>query len=814
MRAHAVLVVPQRSVFGDDAFLGELQHALVVELVGCLGQQAVGLGDPVLAGVCQLTGGPDVIVLAVYLDEAGIGTLAVRVVPEGAILGEDAVGMNLGLHQATLIVKLVGASGLDTVGALTPVGLAHYQLSVRTCVVDRSVLLEHADVNADAVDVAVEVAVGLLDGAVLAGVGVVLYHAIGIEVVAPFGQQTVRHLRGDPVVLALFVVGGGDGATTLHEAVVVDRAVVLDVTHQARSLEIAVLIEVVGLAVNPANLALVGNLIVDDIGRTLVVGEPARLGVLGSVGDVGSDAGGLLVPTLEGVGEVVIRSARGRCAIVLGCLPRLDVGVLLQHGAVPVLPVNGVSTAQDHAALLVKLVVALGQQVVGLVHPVGAVLDHVSDVVVGEVVVIAVDVDEAGVLVDDAVLHQVGAAVVSGVEAVQVLLPHAVLAKDIVHVGATDVETVDAGGRLVAGAEVVLLAVDGHPRLRGPATSPHVPDVAVGTRDELTANQLLVLEDVVVATDGLLPVDRLVGARVEEVVLAGAVLVLLVLPARLEHAVLSEVEVVPHLEEAAHLTIAGAIRSKVEPVGASAVNVRQLLVAGKGNVVFVVVVLAVGLQHPAVLGVLVQRVGVVQALVGVGEVGALLVRPVVLHVGVLEGVDAVLLLHALLAAKAVEGARAQVDVVGHAAGVCGRETVLLVPGRVALRRELEAAQDAHGVGRGRVDGRLLVDPVALDGEGVGGRVKRGAGELEVVVGDGKAAEVHVEVGVHLEGDGDVGEHAHALRQLHEEAPGGSTGLVAAGQELDQLRHGVGDGDGGHVQRVGVGGDHRLAGIHH
>ena len=133
--------------------------------------------------------------------------------------------------------------------------------------------------------------------------------------------------------------------------------------------------------------------------------------------------------------------------------------------------------------------------------------------VVSEVIVVAVQQHQARVIHHNAVLDEIGIVAIVK-QAGLVLLPYAIGIERIVNVLVLDVEGIRAGCRIAAGAEIVGVAVDGHPLLGCPLTGPHIMRT-VGVPDQVAPGQDVVLKDVVIAVDGLLAIHGRAGLGVE-----------------------------------------------------------------------------------------------------------------------------------------------------------------------------------------------------------------------------------------------------------------------------------------------------------
>ena len=237
------------------------------------------------------------------------------------------------------------------------------------------------------------------------------------------------------------------------------------------------------------------------------------------------------------------------------------------------------------------------------------------------------------------------------------------------------------------------------------------------------------------------------------------------------------------------------------------------------------VVLAIDVVHiaafctdPAVLDGIDQGVGVFEGLISTLEAAALFGGTAANNLGILEGQEAVFLLVGFLGSEGVQCVCTQEDVVVDLAGVDGNQTVLGIPCCICLGSQLDAADHAQRISTLSRDGLGLVLPVHGDGQAVGCRIEDdvlgGILHNEVLANDLHIAVIHIKVLVEVDGSTDLGQDTDTFCQLEHEVPGGSVGIVSAGQHVGQVLQLFGHGDLAHIQREGVGGDHRFAQLIH
>ena len=215
------------------------------------------------------------------------------------------------------------------------------------------------------------------------------------------------------------------------------------------------------------------------------------------------------------------------------------------------------------------------------------------------------------------------------------------------------------------------------------------------------------------------------------------------------------------------------------------------------------------LKIPAVLQRIDQGVAVAEGGVIVTKGSA----PVAGIVGIDVGGQAIGLLVGGIIGKGVQRTCGQVELIAQHGTVDGNEGAVCIPGSLCLGREPDAADHADGVGGGRLDGAGLLDPVQLHVQHVGFGVQRCAAEGEVFILEAQTGQVHVEIGIDLDGGADLGEDTDPVSQLKQEAPGGAVGLVCAGQHVGQLLQPLGDRNGGHIDGECVACHHGSSGVH-
>ena len=162
----------------------------------------------------------------------------------------------------------------------------------------------------------------------------------------------------------------------------------------------------------------------------------------------------------------------------------------------------------DHSALFVERIVVFRHQAVCLGDPICAVLygnAHQPIVVIGEIVVAAVDKNKSGIIDDDPVFDQV-CVLANVVQAGSIYLPHAVFIEYVEHILALDVERIRAGRRISAGAEVILVSVDLGPLLCCPLAGPHILD-ALRVADKVAPGQDAVDKGIMISADDLLTIE-------------------------------------------------------------------------------------------------------------------------------------------------------------------------------------------------------------------------------------------------------------------------------------------------------------------
>ena len=461
-----------------------------------------------------------------------------------------------------------------------------------------------------------------------------------------------------------------------------------------------------------------------------------------------------------------------------------------------------------HAALLIEVEIALGQQVIGDGDPVVGILDSLAGG--AEVVVIAIQIDQAGLAHDHTVFDIVGV-VAHMVQAIELLLEDTIGVEDIaliaVALGGEDID--HAGGKIALGVGAVVgILANIHP-LADHGRSGPVVAAAGGVGDDLTENEDVIPEGVGTAIDLLHAVYRLAGG-IEVVVirLAGGIEVRA--PAGHELAQDGIILAALILEEAGDGALRAAVLiEEVEQLHRGILKAGNTLHTGEGNVIHKVEELGVEIV-PALAQLLIQGEGILEGGIGAAEVGALLGGAIDDHIGIVKGDQAIELLVLLVLRKAVQRIGTEIDLVADLALVDDGQLLGLGPGSACLGLGLDAAEDTHGVGGGGIHSLGPVDPLADEGELVI-LVQLGAVHLEEVIVDGDAGDIHIQVGIELGIYTDLGEHADTLSQLQQEVPGGGTG-ICTGQHIGQILQLLGDLDGLHIQAEGIGDAHLAFGV--
>ena len=286
--AQPVHVIVQAVVLRHDAALGDIlelriEHLAVIgEGVAALRHETVGLRDPVAAAMNHLTARLDVVVVAVDLDQSGVGAHTVLVVVQAAVFRHDALFL-----QEELAVRIEGIEALLEAAVTHPLAVilpAGHQLAAASGVVIAAVQLEHTHVHADAVDVVV-LGITFRDNSVLELL-IVEDHAVFIEVVAPLRQQTVGLVRRNPEVVSAC------GQDVLHGLTVRAKVVVQVVAFCILNL---------GQALVLYDLAILQPIGIIAIDAQAVFADRLELG---GVSDIAGNCGELLVPTGKRVGVI------------------------------------------------------------------------------------------------------------------------------------------------------------------------------------------------------------------------------------------------------------------------------------------------------------------------------------------------------------------------------------------------------------------------------------------------------------------------------------------------------------------------------
>ena len=253
------------------------------------------------------------------------------------------------------------------------------------------------------------------------------------------------------------------------------------------------------------------------------------------------------------------------------------------------------------------------------------------------------------------------------------------------------------------------------------------------------------------------------------------------------------------------LAVAVALLAKVIPEGPLLAidKARQLPDAGEGCAVFIVAP-AVVLQLPAVLAGIVQPIRVVKAQNVVCKVGAIVAGDVL---AVVIGIQAVFFLIFRLFSQALQNVEVRIDVIVQLSGQRHVQRLLLAPGSVGGGGQLEAAEHADRIGRGRIDRLRLGDEVALHHQCVAHDLFGGQGQI--LVGQPQVLHIRLEALRDLDRNGNGGQRTDPLCKLEHEIPGSASLLIAAGQHVQQACQLFGNWHLGHINGKGVGCLHGL-----
>ena len=679
----------------------------------------------------DFAGGFDIVVIPVDLNQACVGQYTVHIIVETAVLGHNAVfkisfricGALNGrrIHHFALIIEDVAAFRHQIIGFGDPIAAAMDDFAGCTHIVEVAVNLDQACIVQFSVYIVVE-AVVFGHNAVfhfrlrLCGVGCGRIHhfAVFIESIASLGQKAIG--LGDPVAAVIDHLAGAAhivivavdldqprvGQYAVHiviQAAVLGHDAVLHFRFGIRGRfgirlrcgrihHFAVLAE----AVHPLGEEIIG--LGDPIAAAMdkfaaaadIVVVPVNL----NQARIGQHAVHIVVEAVVLGNNAVFHFRFGICRIGVD---RIRIG----HGRI------------GHSALIIKGIASFRHKAVGLADPVAAALDrsvHNLIVVIGEVIVVTVDQYQTGIGNNNTVFNQVG---VSGpvIQAGLILLPDTVFIKRIEYIYAFNIECIQTRSCILAGAEVIFLAVNGHPLLGHPLAGPHIFD-SFFIADKITAGQNLVREDVMIPADGLLAVNGVSGNRIKIVIHGFAGTIVDGTPAGFQRAVDRVICIAVQFEKSGYLTLGNSVIAEIVVIAVFFILItRNLVNAGHRCVINEVVEIISGLSPALPIG-LVQRKAVLKGGIGGAEVGALFVG----IVGVDEGDQTIGLLNAGIAGYGIQCVGTEINVVAHLAGVGYRQTAVLIPLGIGLRSGLDSAENANGVSCRRVNGLGLVDPVA------------------------------------------------------------------------------------------------------
>ena len=188
--------------------------------------------------------------------------------------------------------------------------------------------------------------------------------------------------------------------------------------------------------------------------------------------------------------------------------------------------------------------------------------------------------------------------------------------------------------------------------------------------------------------------------------------------------------------------------------------------------------------------------------------------PVAGIVGIDVGVQSVGRLIGRVTGEGVQRTGGQIERIAQHSAVDGGQGAVFVPSRICPGSQGDAADHADGVGSGGLDGGRLLDPIQLHIQHIGLGIQLRTAQGEIFILQAQPRQIHIEIGVDLNGGADLRQDADPVSQLQQEAPGGAVRLVGAGQHIGQLLQLLGNRNGGHIDGKGVVGHHHLVGVDH
>ena len=210
------------------------------------------------------------------------------------------------------------------------------------------------------------------------------------------------------------------------------------------------------------------------------------------------------------------------------------------------------------------------------------------------------------------------------------------------------------------------------------------------------------------------------------------------------------------------------------------------------------------LVDPAFLQGINQGISILEGCVGILEVRACISRVI----GIMIRIEAEGCLIFGFGREGNQAAGAHVDTIADIAFMDRLNLCRIIPYAV-LRRQLDAIDDAQRVGRGRINGMRLLDPVQLQLYRIGFFIHVNAGEIEVFIDQRQFTDINIKALVELDLRLNPGHIADTLSQLQQERPGRRAFHICTRQHINQLIQTLRDRNRRHIQRDGVGCDHVL-----
>ena len=438
----------------------------------------------------------------------------------------------------------------------------------------------------------------------------------------------------------------------------------------------------------------------------------------------------------------------------------------------------------DHFSGLVKSVLARRQQVVGNCNPIGSVFDGCSGAG-SEVEIISIHLNQSNAANPAAVFNQIDLTGFIGIQSGVVLLPYSslLIEQEVSHlcIAAVFVNLgVKIGHKISIGRfpRIILVSVNLNPAVHNPFPSPFVM-VTFFRFNQVAPGQDIVCECIVVTCNALLTVHSFAGGRVKIIVLICPVHSQHT-PTRGLHAVDGIIQSSVQLKQPSYPALAYAVFTKpVVILVVSVLIIRRQVNSGHRRVIHKVVEIISrplpALPNGAVQSKAVLKGGVCRAKMSTTLAGV---------IGIDEGIQIICLLNTFTCGYIIECTGAQIDIIAHCTCVGNRQTATIIPSCIFFGGGFDTAQDTDGVGRCRINGLSLVNPVANDRQSMGILIIALRGHGEVLIYQRHLAEIKCEIRIHLKLHFYFGQNTDPLRQLQQEIPRCGISRISAGEQRD------------------------------